>query len=251
MKKLYLLGALFYVITSSSLQAKITFQAKQFSECTQEEIAQLAQMRLDYFREYPYLYDGTLEYEKNYLGEYKEKAVDGYLVQAFDEKDGEKMLVGILTGCGFCSDIEIIRDGAKLFAENNISTQDRYYLGEAIIIPEYQGRKILPHMLWELGKQVIKLNKYSSLCFLTVIREENDSRKPEGYKSTDTLWEKLGCHRVKITSSFEWPTIMDDGSVHDVHNDVEFWTYEPGLIGFGELIVFVSGQALNKISSLF
>lgn len=248
MKKLCLPGALLSIIFSCSLMhAKITFQTKKFSECSEQEITQLAHMRATYFKEYPYLYDGSLDYEENYLGEYKEKAIDGYLVQAFHEKNSEKKLVGILTGCGFCSDIEIVRDGAKLFEEKNISTQDRYYLGEAIIIPEYQHKKILPRMLYKLGQKVIQLQKYTSLCFLTVIREENDARKPEGYKSTDQLWGKLGCYKADVTCSFEWPTIMPDKSVQNIFNDVEFWTYEPALHEFGHLIKFVSELTTKKL----
>lgn len=248
MKKLCLPGALLSIIFSCSLMhAKITFQTNKFSECSEREITQLAQMRVTYFKGYPYFYDGTQEYEENYLGEYKKNAIDSYLVQAFHEKNGEKQLVGILTGCGFCSDIEIVRDGARLFTEKNISTQDRYYLGEAIIIPEYQHKKILPRMLYKLGQEVVKLQKYMNLCFLTVIREDNDPRKPEGYQSTDKLWEKLGCYKTDVTCSFEWPTIMPDKSVQDIFNKVEFWTYEPALREFGHLIKFVTELTTKKL----
>lgn len=229
------------VLMTSLLHGEITFKIKNFADCTDQEIGMLAQMRITYFREYPYLYEGTKEYEINYLGEYRKKALDAYLVQAFD---GER-LVGILTGCAFASDIDVVRDGAKLFKTNRLPFEQYYYIGEAIIIPEYQNKKILPHLLYTLGKEVKKLNKYQSVCFLTVIRQDDDSRKPADYRSTDKLWEKLGCQRPGVKTSFEWPTIMDDSSVQNIFNEIEFWIYTPGLDGYAQLVKFMAQQGFS------
>jgi hypothetical protein len=230
---------LFCISTSISfLNGEISFKIKKMTHCTEQEIDVLAQMRITYFREYPYLYEGTKEYEVHYLGEYQQKAIDAYLVQAFNGDD----LVGILTGCAFISDIEIVRDGAGFFREKGLSAEQYYYIGEAIIIPEYRAEKILPRLLYTLGREVKKLNRYQSLCFLTVIRHEDDERKPHNYRSTDNLWEKLGCQRPGITASFEWPTIMHDNSVQNISNDVEFWMYTPGLVGYVQLGKFLVQQ---------
>lgn len=244
MKNLINSIALFFILASTSfLCADITYTVKNFTQCTEQEIDQLACMRITAFKEFPYLYEGSKQYELEYLNEYQQKAIDGFLVQAWDKQN----LVGILTGCALTSDIEIVRDGARLLANQNVSIQNYYYIGEAIITPEYQGKKILPHMLWKLGKTVVSLGKYSSLCFLTVIREDNDSRKPELYKPTEPLWLKLGCQkRADIRCSFEWPTIMTDGSVQNIFNDVEFWTYEPGINGFKQLATFIGEAATSK-----
>lgn len=223
---------------TSIVHAEITFKSKKFLDCTDQEIGMLAQMRITYFREYPYLYEGTTEYEINYLEEYKEKALDAYLIQAFDEGQ----LVGILTGCAFTSDIGVVRDGARLFKTDRFPIEQYYYIGEAIIIPEYQNQKILPRLLYRLVNEVKKLNKYQSLCFLTVVRQDNDSQKPLDYRSTDNLWEKLGCQRAGVKASFEWPTIMDDNSVKNIFNEIEFWTYTPGLSGYAQLVKFMAQQ---------
>lgn len=222
----------------SFLNGEISFKIKKMTDCTDQEIDALAQMRITYFREYPYLYEGKKEYEVHYLAEYQQNAIDAYLVQAFDEKQ----LVGILTGCAFTSDIEIIRDGTRLFKQNGLLVEQYYYIGEAIIIPGYRDKKILPRLLYILGTKVKQLNKYQSLCFLTVVRNEDDERKPDDYGSTDLLWEKLGCERPGIRASFEWPTIMHDSSVQTIFNEVEFWTYTPGLAGYVQLAKFLVQQ---------
>lgn len=237
----YIVSLIVFVL--SSVNANITFQIKSISECTEQEIDQMADMRITYFREFPYLYEGSKEYELHYLNQYKQKAVDAYLVQAFDQDK----LVGILTGCAFKSDIEVIRDGAQLFAQKELWVDNYYYIGEAIIIPEYQGRKILPQLIFKLGKTIRKLNKYQSLCFLTVIRKDDDSRKPVDYHSSDQLWLKLGCQKTDITCSFEWPTIMSDNSVQNILNEVQFWIYEPGLSGYTKLAKFIAGQSFKTL----
>ena len=44
----------------------------------------LANLRIDVFREYPYLYEGDLEYEKKYLGRYF-SAQQSYVVGVYDQ----------------------------------------------------------------------------------------------------------------------------------------------------------------------
>ena len=46
-------------------------------------LQELARLRIEVFREFPYLYNGDLDYECNYLNTYADVA-DGVIVVAFD-----------------------------------------------------------------------------------------------------------------------------------------------------------------------
>ena len=51
----------------------------------------VARLRITVFREWPYLYDGDLEYERDYLNAYR-KSSDAVLIGAFDGTE----LIGVL-----------------------------------------------------------------------------------------------------------------------------------------------------------
>ena len=60
----------------------------------QARIEQLAALRIRVFRDFPYLYDGTIEYEQKYLQTYIDHP-DSVIVLAFDDVDNK--IVGAST----------------------------------------------------------------------------------------------------------------------------------------------------------
>ncbi|NGX45983.1 MAG: hypothetical protein K940chlam2_01164 [Chlamydiae bacterium] len=144
---------------------------------------QVAQLRMGIYREWPYLYEGDLATEKNYLKVYAE-AKDSLLVVA---TEGDQV-IGIAIGLPLNESIEQIQD---VFREKQVSMENCYYFADEVLIKEYRGQIGLT-MNQKFEQAVGELKRYGEIYGFEIVREANDPRKPEGYRSLDPLWEKLG-----------------------------------------------------------
>src|SRR5262245_47869199 len=68
-------------------------------------LPEIARLRIEVFREFPYLYDGTLDYERSYLSAFA--ASRGALIVAI--RDGERV-VGASTGLPLIGEHAAFRD---------------------------------------------------------------------------------------------------------------------------------------------
>src|SRR5687768_18388484 len=99
-----------------------------------ELIPQLGQLRIDVFQDFPYLYAGSLEYEQKYLHAYTHNP----LSMAFCVFDGDQ-LVGATTGMPLSSKSTDIQ---QPFIDRGLNTDEIFYFGESILLPDYRGRGI-------------------------------------------------------------------------------------------------------------
>ena len=178
----------------------------------------ISKLRVDVFKEYPYLYEGELCYEKNYMLGY---TTDKQAMIAIARVDGK--LAGVSTGIPLISNSEIVVDAKKVFLQEKIEIGDYYYYGEVIVLPEYRGRG-LTTKLYAAQNELIKSWGFKHVCILTVVREIDHPLKPVDYKSPEKMWEHLGFFRNKLITDYHWPTIQADKSVKDIKNTLEFWT---------------------------
>lgn len=181
-------------------------------------INMVSKLRIDVFREYPYLYEGEEEYERKYIHGY---TTDKRAMIAIAKVDN--VVAGISTGIPLISESDIVADAKKVFSQANINIGDYYYYGEVIILPQFRGLGIAK-MLFSAQDTLIEKWGFKQVCILTVVREHNHPLKPINYKSPDGMWEHLGFFRNKITTNYHWPTIQADNTVRDVTNTLEFWT---------------------------
>jgi GNAT superfamily N-acetyltransferase len=183
-------------------------------------LGDLARLRIEVFRDFPYLYLGTVEYEQEYLAQFS-KAPDSLLVLALD---GERV-VGASTGLPLCQGDEVFREA---FSEEEIATT--YYCAESVLLPEYRGRGI-GHRFFDRREDHARALGCQHITFCSVIRPEDHPLKPADYRSNDEFWRKRGY-------------VPDEGrevklSWQDVDHDAEtlkalaFWSKEmtPGLLG--------------------
>lgn len=183
-----------------------------------EFIETVSKVRIDVFKDYPYLYEGDLEYEKKYVQGY---TADSKAMIAIARIDGK--IAGVSTGIPLISDSEIVADAKKVFAKDQVDIGDYYYYGEIIVLPEFRGKSIASRLYAEQDA-VVKTWGFKHVCILTVVREQDHPLKPENYKSPDSMWKHLGFFRNNLTVEYHWPTIQIDKTVRDVNNTLEFWT---------------------------
>ena len=94
----------------------------------------LAVLRIEVFRDWPYLYDGDAAYEADYLRAYTD-STDAVIVAAWD---GGR-LVGAATGAPMEDHAEDF--GAPLEGAG-FDLSDVFYCGESVLLPAYRGRGI-------------------------------------------------------------------------------------------------------------
>ena len=95
-------------------------------------IPDLARLRIQVFREFPYLYNGNLMYEEKYLQRYLKSNLT-VVVIAFDGRD----VVGASTGMPMSDEDAPIR---RPFELAGYDLSDIFYFGESVLLADYRGQ---------------------------------------------------------------------------------------------------------------
>ncbi|MGB0661258.1 MAG: GNAT family N-acetyltransferase [Mangrovicoccus sp.] len=175
-------------------------------------LGQLAGLRVAVFRAFPYLYDGDLAYEEQYLRDYA-KDPNAVLVGAFD---GDR-LIGAATGMPLAShsdaaDLILPQDGPQI--------GDIYYCAESVLLPEYRGRG-LGHAFFDHREAIAREGGFAVAGFVGVMRPADHPLRPEGYQPLDPFWRKRGYERVEgSTVQMSW---KDIGEAEETQKTLQFW----------------------------
>lgn len=160
----------------------------------------LAQLRIDVFREFPYLYDGTYAYEAAYLRRYAEQP-GAVLVMALVA--GEP--VGASTGMPMINETEAFRQPVQAFG---LDPSRVFYFGESVLRRDWRGSGIGWRFFDEREAHAEALGGISHLCFCAVDRPADHPLRPADYKPLDSLWNKRGYFREPaLTTVFGWKDI--------------------------------------------
>lgn len=176
-------------------------------------LEELGLLRIRVFRDWPYLYEGDLEYEKNYLRTYVNSPTSfGFFVY-----DGNRM-VGATTA------IELLHEGEefkKPFIEQNIDLSQVVYFGESILLPEYRGQGIGKRFMHERLQYARSLDNKLWVAFCAVVRDAHHALKPKDYEPLDGFWRASGFSpRAGMIANFTWKDL--DKNEHD-QKQLQFW----------------------------
>lgn len=178
-----------------------------------DQIPALARLRIEVFRDFPYLYEGSLDYEKKYLQIYpaSDRSV---LVGAFDHNNE---LVGASTGMPLADEADYVQEPFKKAGYN---INDIYYFAESVLLKGFRGMG-LGHRFFEGREKVARENGFKLAAFCAVVRPENHPSKPADYHPLNEFWEKRGftCH-PELQAEFAWPDI---GETEDSKKQMIYW----------------------------
>lgn len=175
-------------------------------------VAQFAQLRIEVFRDWPYLYDGNFAYEQSYLARFLE-APHHIAICAFD---GEA-LVGASTAAPLASQHEEV---AAPFSAAGERLEDIFYFGESILKRAYRG-KGLGHAFFDGREAHAAALGYTKMAFCGVIRPDDHPARPLEHRPLDAFWRKRGYRPLGgVIAHFSW---LDVGDAEESAKPMQFW----------------------------
>ena len=164
---------------------------------------ELAMLRIAVFRDYPYLYEGTLAYEKEYLQTYAD-APRAFLFAVYD---GGRM-VGATTCIPLADETQEVQ---KPFLEAGYDLDKVFYFGESILLPAYRGRGLGHRFFDEREAHARSFGTYGMTCFCAVQRPADHPLQPVDYQPLDAFWNKRGYRKEPaLQSLFSWPDLGEE-----------------------------------------
>lgn len=172
----------------------------------------LARLRIAVFRDFPYLYEGTREYEEKYLQLFL-KGKDGIIVVA---KDGEE-IVGCSTGSALITHHGPLQEP---FRDAGHDLDAIFYCGESVLLPGYRGHGI-GHAFFDHREAQARAHGYRVSAFCGVIRPAGHPQRPENYQPLDAFWHKRGYRKAdNLVAHFSW---KDVGEKEQSEKPMQFW----------------------------
>ena len=172
----------------------------------------VAGLRIRVFRDWPYLYDGDLAYERDYLETYRTSDA-AILVGAFD---GDR-LVGAATGTPMA---DHAGDFAAAFDGTGLALSEIFYCAESVLLPEYRGRGI-GHRFFDLRESHARALGAQYCAFCGVVRPGDHPLRPEGYRKLDGFWRKRGY--APLDGAVAWFSWKDIDQSDETKKPLQVW----------------------------
>ncbi|WP_043526588.1 GNAT family N-acetyltransferase [Litchfieldella xinjiangensis] len=175
----------------------------------------LAQLRIEVFRDYPYLYDGSYDYETDYLRRYAECPRSLFVLAVQGEQ-----VVGAATGMPLADEVEAFRTP---FEQAGYAIDSIFYYGESVLQRDQRGQGIGKAFMAERERHA-RGEGFDTVAFCAVQRPDDHPRRPVGYQPLDGFWHAQGYRRVPaLQTRFAWKDLDD---THETYKPMMFWLKE-------------------------
>jgi GNAT superfamily N-acetyltransferase len=173
----------------------------------------VAGLRIAVFRDWPYLYDGDVGYEREYLDAYA-ASPDSVLVLAFN---GDAV-IGASTGLPLADHTAEFR---APFDACGVDAGRVFYFGESVLLPAYRGRGIGHAFFDHREAHARSLGRFATTAFCAVDRDDDDPRRPADHRGNALFWTRRGyVRRADMTMRLIWNEIGRG----EVEHALTFWT---------------------------
>jgi GNAT superfamily N-acetyltransferase len=175
-------------------------------------IPKLAELRISVFRDWPYLYDGTAEYEAEYLREFSEAAGSVLVIAEHGEE-----IVGAATASPMALQKGEFREAAGNYGLNIDSL---FYFGESVLLPDFRGQGV-GHAFFDAREAAARAEGATAVVFCSVIRPENHPFRPASARDLVPFWRMRGYAPVDgLTCNFDW---KDLDQTAETPHPMQFW----------------------------
>lgn len=176
-------------------------------------IPELARLRIEVFRDFPYLYDGNIDYEKKYLQTYID-CPESVIVIAFD---GDTV-VGASTAIPMKYETDELK---KPFIEQGYNLDEVFYCSESVLNKAYRGLGIGVKFFEQREAHAESLCGFKHICFCCVERPVDHPRRPIDYVPLDQFWNKRGyVKHPELNTIYSWKDLDD---VDETPKPMTFW----------------------------
>jgi GNAT superfamily N-acetyltransferase len=182
-------------------------------EAIRSRLDELADVRIAVFREWPYLYEGTREYEAKYLDVYL-RSPRSFVALVYD---GARC-VGATTAIPLA---DAGGEAQQPFRDAGLAIDTIDYFGESVLLPAYRGRG-LGVKFFELREAHARRYGLSACAFCAVERPDNHVARPPNYVANDKFWLRRGYRKMPaLRTTFSWPDI---GETESTAKPMVFWS---------------------------
>ncbi len=176
-------------------------------------IPDLADLRITVFREFPYLYAGSITYESKYLQIYLE-CENALIVVA---RDGTRIV-------GASSALPLVAETSEVqqpFLEHGFDPKTVFYLAESVLLPAYRGQGLGKRFFEAREHHAKNLGGFSWAAFCAVQRAQDHPLRPASHRDLDTFWQARGYEkRQDLSTFFSWQEI---GEELETPKPMTFW----------------------------
>ena len=187
-------------------------------------IDHLAALRIEVFRDFPYLYDGDADYEREYLSTYL-RSDQALIVLALD---GEQV-VGASTGLPLLAETDNL---IEPFVRAGLAPEQVFYFGESVLLPDWRGQG-LGHRFFDEREAHARAAGFRYTAFCAVDRSPDDPRRPPGHRFLDEFWRRRGYSpQPAMQAAIAWKEI---GESSPSEKRLTFWLrdWQAGAEGIG------------------
>ena len=179
----------------------------------QAALPDLARLRIEVFRAFPYLYEGSLDYERSYLSHFA--ASEGAaLIAALDGAE----IVGVSTAAPLASQAE---ETIAPFRARGMDVGRIFYFGESVLRAGYRGRGI-GVSFFELREAAARKAGATLASFCAVARPETHPARPADHAPLDAFGRRRGFAKVDgMIGAFSWREVGDAG---ESDHAMQFWS---------------------------
>ena len=196
----------------------VEFLLKNSSEI-EPYLAAIADLRLQVFYEFPYLYDGTREYEAKYLEKYLNSKRSICVLALHHGK-----VIGCTTGLPLIEEEADVKDA---FKNDSHPLEQNFYFGESVLLPEFRGQGI--------GKLFFKYREnfarsftregssavYNRTSFCSVVRPIDHPLMPTAYQPLNSFWFSQGYEVLPgAVAKMSW---KDRSEKIETEKKLQFW----------------------------
>ena len=172
----------------------------------------VARLRMAVFRSYPYLYDGSLDYERVYLEKFA--TAEGAIIAV--ARDGDEV-VGAATGCPLVAEHEAFSQPLRSLGHD---VNDIFYCAESVLLPQYRGQG-LGHRFFDLREAQARRLGARKVAFCAVARPAGHPLRPADYIPLDGFWRRRGYAPVDgAVARFAWKDIDQPA---ETEKPLQFW----------------------------
>ncbi|WP_375261680.1 GNAT family N-acetyltransferase [Palleronia sp.] len=161
----------------------------------------LARLRVEVFRAWPYLYDGDPANEAAYLRSY-ENAEGAILVAA---RDGARVV-----GCATGMPLERHEDASDVpLGDLGLRKEQVFYCAESVLLPAYRGQGA-GHAFFDRREAHARDLGFGVSMFCGIERPEDHPLKPADARPLAPFWEKRGYRARDAHVTMTWRDIDED-----------------------------------------